>query len=747
MTTSPTDFSPPIDQPPASTPHTARVALVGNPNTGKSTLFNRLTGIRQRTGNYPGITVEKHHGTLKLHGTEATLIDLPGCYSLSANSADERVVIDVLTGHLDAPDRPDLVLVVCDATNLLRNLYLASQIADIGLPLVIVINMIDEAHNQGIGINVERLSERLGVPAVTCAASRGDGVDRVRQTIEQALQSPSRMKQVDWPDAVHQAVGLLRQHVQNSTGQPASNAELHRLLFDDDSAIADRLGWVDSQREQQREDARSILSKAGHAPRSIEPVLRYGQLSQLTEGVIERPTQTRRSFTESVDRILTHRFWGLFIFAGLMWLVFESIYTWSQPLTGWSEAFFDVTKAVVGGYLASWPMVQSLVVDGVINGVGSVLVFLPQILILFFFVALLEDTGYMARAAYLMDRLFRWSGLNGKSFVPMLSSFACAVPGVMAARTIEDSKARLTTILIAPLMSCSARLPVYVLLISAFIEPSYGPTVAAATLFAMHLVGLAVAAPIAFAINRLLLKGQLRPFILELPRYHTPRISDVLLRMWDRGKEFIKTAGTIIVAMSIIIWALAYFPRPQSVREQVTSQFITQTAAQRDIPLAQARQEIEQDEGLAGRLNRRVDAAYMEQSVMGRMGKAVQPVFAPAGFDWKITVGIISAFPAREVIISSLGIIYSLGEVDEESEELHEVMANQTWPDGRKIFTVPVALAIMVFFALCSQCGATLATITREANWRWAVFSFTYMTVLAWIAAVAVYQAGSAILG
>jgi ferrous iron transport protein B len=389
-------------------------------------------------------------------------------------------------------------------------------------------------------------------------------------------------------------------------------------------------------------------------------------------------------------------------------------------------------------------MLQSLVVDGLIAGVGGVVVFLPQILILFFFISLLEDTGYMARAAYLMDRLFAWCGLSGKSFVPLLSGFACAIPGIMGARTIDNAKARLTTILITPLMSCSARLPIYVLLIGAFIEPRYGVTVAAGVLFAMHVLGLAVAMPIAWLLNRVFFKTRRTPFVMEMPDYRVPRLRDVVWRMVDRGKDFITHAGTVIVAMSIVIWALSYFPRTGSVAERTTATYVSAVAAERGVSDAQAAELVRSDEALAGRLDERISGTYLEQSYLGRIGKTVQPIFAPAGFDWKITVGVLGSFPAREVIISTLGITYNLGsDVDEGSVGLIETMQRSTWPDGSPVFTVPVALAVMVFFVLCLQCMATIAVMGREVGWKWAGFAFAYMTVLAWVGAVATYQAGT----
>jgi ferrous iron transport protein B len=408
--------------------------------------------------------------------------------------------------------------------------------------------------------------------------------------------------------------------------------------------------------------------------------------------------------------------------------------------TTWMQEF-------VGPFLAGTPALQSLVVDGIIAGVGGVIIFLPQILLLFLFIAILEDSGYLARAAFLMDKLFGWCGLNGKSFVPLLSGYACAIPGVMAARTLEDPKARLTTILMTPFMSCSARLPVYVLMIGAFVEPAYGPAVAGCTLFLMHFVGAAVAMPLAWFMNRCILKIKAQPFILEMPDYRIPTMRNILIRMWGRGREFIVRAGTVILAFSVIIWALLYFPRPPSVAEEARAAFLAAHASDSSPDLLETELANPESE-LAAKLDHRTQGAYIEQSYLGRFGKAVQPIFDPAGFDWKITVGVLSSFPAREVIIATMGIIYNLGsDVDEGSDDLRSILTSEKWQSGPRagqpVYTLPVVIALMVFFALCMQCGATVAVIAKELNWRWAIGSFVVMTGLAWLAAVVIYQVGS----
>ncbi|MBI1373186.1 MAG: ferrous iron transport protein B [Phycisphaera sp.] len=731
-----------------------QVALVGNPNTGKSALFNRLTGARQRVGNFPGLTIEKRLGTMRLERegerVDVDVIDLPGLYSLAAVSPDERVVLDALTGHVEGTARPDLIVCVVDVCNLRRNLFLATQIAEVGLPMVLVLNMWDAAEAAHLTVDVEALSARLGIPVIRTVASKGRGVDELKAAIDAALSGATdpRMRQIDWPIPVRDASAALGEPLKQLANRSVMDVERRRLLFDVESSLADELAIDTDQWTEPIEAARQIIRHGGYDPAHVETTVRYQWIDGVLANLIETPETSQRPFSESIDDLLTHRVFGVLIFGAIMYVVFQSIYTLAGPFMDAIDAGFGWLGDTVGAWLAGTPMLQSMVVDGMIAGVGGVLVFLPQIIILFLFISLLEDAGYMPRAAFLMDRLFGWCGLSGKSFVPMLSSFACAVPGIMAARTVQEPKARLTTILVCPLMSCSARLPVYVLLIGAFIEPLYGKAWAGFALFAMHFVGLAIAIPVAFVFNRLVLKGRRTPFVLEMPPYRVPQWRDVVWRVYTRAREFVVRAGTVIFAMSIVIWAMCYFPRPDAVREQVITQHVEQVAAAQSISVDEARAALEADDDAMASVNADIEGAYLEQSVMGRLGRTVQPVFAPAGYDWKITVGVLASFPAREVIISTLGILYHLGEdTNEESTSLVSAMRSAKHDDGRAVFNPIVAVGIMVFFALCSQCAATLVTIAKESNWRWAVFSFVYMTALAWVGAVFVYQVGTAIFG
>ncbi len=702
------------------------VALVGNPNTGKSTLFNALTGLRQRVGNYPGVTVARKSGTCDLgDGQKVELVDLPGLYSLAAASPDEQVVIDALSGNIAGDRRPDAVVLVVDSTNLLRNLFLASQVAELGRPVVIVLNQADVAKKQGLRIDTELLSRRLGgVPVVLSSAWKGEGILDVRRAIALAIAQQTQLKRVAWPTNIAAALADVAAAAAADTGKQISEADAQRLLFDTNPSTADRLGWTIAQREKTLRSARDRVRNSGYNPMAAEPLVHYAHLRIILEGVvIEGLGKAGRS--AAVDRLLLHRFLGPVLFLGIMLGFFGSVFWLAKFPMEWIQSGVDWTKTIVAPLLDAYPMLQSLLADGIIGGVGAFLVFLPQILILFLFIGILEDSGYMARAAFIMDRLFSWCGLNGKSFVPLLSGFACAIPSLLSTRTIEDPKARLATAFVVPFMSCSARFPVYALMCAAFIGPLYGAGWQSVVMIGMHCVGLLFAVPTAFVLTRLVLKAKPQPFVLELPRYQMPKPRDVIWRMWQNAAEFVSKAGTVIFAITIIVWALSYFPRDASVAERIKA---ANPSASEEVVKA------------------KLQAAYVEQSYMGRFGKAVQPIFDPLGFDWKITVGVLASFPAREVIVSTLGVTYSVGEgAEADSRQLRKAMQDAKWSEGPRagtpIFSLAAVLALMVFFALCSQCGPTIATLAQETGgWKWAAGSFIYMTALAWVAGTAVYQ-------
>ena len=703
------------------------VALVGNPNAGKSSLFNSLTGSHQKIGNYPGVTVEKVSGFLDLDGVRVECVDIPGLYSMRAVSADESVATAVIEAG-EFGQRPDLLVYVMDAANLERNLFFFSQLCEAGLPMIVAVTMTDMLEKEGKKLDVARLAGHLGTVVVPVVAFKGVGVGQLRSAIASALRSPVVPSvDVGFPEIVTNAVGAVREAALVEGAELDPVLVRCALLDDPPPSVGPVPPSVLVVLEEQR---RHILGKSAQG-KTIDAQARYAWAAGVSKDSVEVVKAVGKSPSDKIDRLLTHRVFGLVFFLAVMYLVFQSIYTFAGPLMDLIDGGFGAMKDWAGAMLSGTPVLQSLVVDGIITGIGAVVIFLPQICILFFFIALLEGTGYLARAAFLMDKLLGWCGLNGRAFIPLLSSFACAVPGIMAARVMPDAKSRLATILVAPLMSCSARLPVYVLLIGAFIEPQYGAAWAGVALFAMHFVGLAVAIPVVFVLNRGVLKGRALPFTLELPRYQMPRWRDVGLSVYSRGRMFLQTAGTIIFAMSIVIWALLFFPRSDEARARYVSTY-------ESLPHEQ-KQMFTQDNYVAQQ--------QLRDSYLGRFGQAVEPAFVPAGFDWRLTTGILAAFPAREVVIPALGIIFSLGgDVDEESGDLRDALHRAKWPDGRPLMNPWNAVSMMVFFALCCQCMATLATIKRETNgWKWPIVAFTYMTALAYVFAVAINWLGGVV--
>ncbi len=733
---------------------TKTVVLAGNPNSGKSTVFNALTGFRQRVANYPGVTVERRAGLLREsdNGPLIEIVDLPGTYSLAANALDESVTLDALIGHQDRP--PDLIVNVVDAANLGRNLFLTTQLLELGRSVIVALNMVDLAEASGLKLDTEVLAHDLGVPVIPITANKGVGLDDLRAAIVSAAASPTQHHCPSFPECVCAELDGL------CTSLSAGNAEshgharaeaMHTLLNPGgfhESRMVSRcgLGLAEELAERRRR-----IASAGESLVEVEARVRYAWIDRVVHQVVRRVRPRRRSHTEVADKVLTHRVFGLMVFAVLMAACFQSIYAWAQPVMDLVDGLFVGLADWLTATLPAGP-IQSLLADGVVAGVGAVLVFLPQILILFLFIAILEDCGYMARAAFLLDRLMRLLGLNGKSFIPLLSSFACAVPGIMATRTIEDRRDRFVTMLIAPLMSCSARLPVYVLFIGAFVpsRPILGGAMnlQAATLLAMYLIGAVVAIPIALLLKATVLKGPTQSFLLELPTYKWPAIRTVFFRVFEQGKAFCVSAGTLIFAMTIIIWAMGYYPRSTAIaadfqarrlaafqRHDVTPPGEVDRSTSSDTLPEPLREELDE-------LDRAEAGANLSQSILGRMGQWIEPIVKPLGWDWRIGTAVIASFPAREVIIATMGTIYNLGgDQDEESVSLRAQLHSATWPDGRLVFNLPVALSIMVFFALCCQCGATLATIKREMqSWRWPVVTFVYMTGLAYLAALVTYQ-------
>ena len=716
------------------------VAVIGNPNTGKSTLFTALTGIHSHIGNYPGVTVEKKIGHFRHHSRDVKLVDLPGTYSLSPRSLDEMVSVEVLLSRQADVGKIDAVVCIADASNLERNLYVVSQVLDLGLPTVLVLNMWDVAERRGIRIDVEELSRRLNIPVIACEAHRRRQIDAVKNAIVSVTQQPAAAPPRVFPSDFYDEGLQLQTKLAEWGEADVPFYVTERLLLD----VGGHVEAAFSKRYPDKlpaalNEARERLKAKGLRVPAAEAKSRYAWARKTLDGVMTVPAERPGTDSDKLDQWLTHKVFGLAAFVLIMFVVFQSISTFAAPLMELCGVAQQWIGGQVGSRLPPGPF-RSLIVDGVIAGVGGILVFLPQICFLFLFIALLEDCGYMARAAFLMDKLMVKVGLSGKSFVPLMSSFACAIPGIMATRTIENRRDRMVTILVAPLMSCSARAPVYTLMIAAFFPPLAWAggwiKLHGVMMFVMTFFGAGVAIPVAWLLKKTLFRGETPPFVMELPSYKWPSPRIVAHRVYDRAKAFVLRAGTLILATTILVWAASYFPGDHSAEQQASAR------------IEQVEGKLAEDASLRPELDELVERRnalseqLLEASYLGRFGKTIEPAVRPLGWDWRIGVGVLASFPAREVIVATLGTIYSLGgDVDETDSGLQQALRDSKWADGRPVYSIPVALSIMVFFALCAQCASTLLVIRRETNsWGWSLFTFTYMTTLAYVAAWAVYR-------
>jgi len=705
------------------------IALVGNPNAGKSTVFNRLTGMRQHTGNYPGVTVEKKSGRASLPEADFDLIDLPGTYAMSPYSADERIAVDVLLGRMPGTPPPDGILAVVDATQLYQGLYFLQQLIELQRPLLVALTMTDIARRNGTHIDVDALSRKLGgVPIVPVVATTGRGFAELKRRLTALPETEPPAKADFWP-ALRGTAERLREGL---PGLPPGTGiiDIERALIDDDPAtVAWRQRNLDVRAREALAEARRALF-GEEPPRAVEARERYRWIREALTEVQQQGSAIERQGARVAAWFA--RPWpatGLFLLS--MAVVFQAVFAWATPMMD----LIDAAVSGIGNFLAArMPegMLTSFLVDGVIAGVGSVVIFLPQILFLFLFLILMEDTGYLARAAFLVDRAMRSVGLSGHSVIPLLSGFACAVPAIMATRVIPNRRDRIATILAAPFMTCSARLPVYALLIAAFVpDRGVGPlNLQGLVLFGLYLLSILGGVGTALLLKRSALRGERPTFMLTLPEFRYPNVRTVAIKLFDRARIFLKRAGTVIFAVAVIIWALAYFPRSEAVGQSA------------DLAAAEAAvlYEGEMLREQLRRIENEAAAAQLAQSWLGRAGEAIAPVFHPLGWDWRVSAAVLAGFPAREVVVAVLGTIYAVGaEADE--ERLSERLSAATWPDGSPVFTLPMVLGLLVFYAWCLQCAATLAVIRRETNsWRWPVFAWSYMTALGYLGALVVYQ-------
>lgn len=825
---------------------TLTIALAGNPNSGKTTIFNALTGLRQKVANYPGVTVEKKTGKCKLpDGRRADVIDLPGTYSLISRSPDETVAMEVLRGiRADTPP-PDIVVVVVDASNLQRNLYLVSQLIELGRPMVVALNMMDVAERRGVAVSPAALERELGVPVIPIVGHKREGIAQLKAAIVGARVAPMP----DWPlpEAMKEELllmggGLAILDTHSSTFKQDLSAGAHDWAntspprawicqgndrirrLDRYQALAERLLIGDRAADVRdiatQEPVASLLSEAigrmsdlGLDPMQADIEAHYHWIEKVAQGsmavgdqipkaerfadtVLDYESAKARTLTERVDAVLIHKVWGFFYFGLIMATIFVSIFWLAKPLMDGIQGGIDWLGALVARGLPEAGPLRPLVTDGIFKGVGAVVVFVPQIALLFFFLAILEDSGYLARAAFLMDRVLAKVGLHGKSFIPLLSSFACAIPGIMATRTIENRKERLATILIAPFMSCSARLPVYTLLIGTFFA-AWGAWAQAGIMLGLYAIGIIAAAGTAWIFKRTLMKGPTSAFILEMPTYKLPQWSQIARQVWFNTRAFLTKAGTTIFCLSVVLWAMTYYPRLPSERvaevetaiplRPITANILFMDAgvyvymphdgysrimlalpgvpgaasklpipevnwweinnhtyrAEQDMSAltpAQRKEWAEQQQGLERA--KAVAAAQRDYSIAGWLGHAMEPIIRPLGFDSKMGIGLLGAFAAREVFVSTMAITYGAGDKDK-TEDLSTAMRNDTYPDGRPVWTPLVAVSLLVWFVLAMQCMSTLAIVRRETGgWGWPVFMLVYMNGLAYVVSLAVFQVG-----
>ena len=720
-----------------------RVLVAGNANSGKTTIFNALTGSRAKVGNYPGVTVARSSREITLPGgAHVELVDLPGTYSLSTHSPDEQVAVDEVLGRRG--DVPDGVVIVVDAGSLERGLYLVLQIVETGVPVVVALNMVDEAAAAGVTVDARKLSDWLGATVVPTVGSTGQGLDELRRAIETTVELAPR-SDIAWTgfslsveNAVAEVEGTLRGGTFDRTPAARRSWAVWSLLSH--TTDEDDVEGLPASARKTVDDLR--LRAAGEQVSLDEEVIaaRYQWIEDVVADVrrVAPADAGNRFWTDRIDGILTHRFYGMGVFAIVMALLFEALFTWSEPFIGAIETATAALQDGVTSVLPEGPL-QDLMVNGVIAGVGNVVVFVPQIAMLFLFIAVLEDVGYLARVAFVIDRLMGRVGLHGKAFVPMLSGFACAIPAVMATRTIESRRDRLITMLTLPMISCSARLPVFALVTAVVFAGEARVlglfSAGAVVLFSMYALSVSATLGAAAVLRRTVLKGPRLPLVLELPPYRVPLWRNVVLVTWRGLRKFLVDAGTIILTMTIILWALLSYPRSAEIAERYAD-LRTDVEATVVDPDARAEQ--------LALLDGREAGESLEYSIAGRVGRVFEPTMEPLGFDWRIGVGILGAFAAREVFVSTLGIVFGIADADEESQSLRMSLQEATHADGSPLMTPLAGISLMVFFVLACQCMSTIGVVRRESgSWGWPVFMFGYMSVLAYGASLLVYQVGS----
>ncbi len=679
------------------------IALAGNPNSGKTTVFNALTGARQQVGNYPGVTVERVEGSRSYKGRDIHIVDLPGTYSLTAYSVEEVVARNfIIDSH------PDVVVNVIDSSNIERNLYLATQLMEMSVPLVLAFNMSDIARHRGLIFDIEKLSDFFGAAIVMMVGNKSEGITELLDAIIETAENPEKdnIRRVNYGQEIEEEIEKLQKHLDDEHALVAKYGRrwLAVKLLESDREVL-KQHHSETVLEAAKVSAEHLTTIFGDSPEIVMADRRYGFISGACQEAVQSTTELRHDLSDTVDAVMTHRVLGLPIFIGLMYVTFQLTFLIGRYPMEWLESFFGWASVAI---TANWPgapdgMLLSLIVDGIIGGVGGVIVFLPNIMLLFLAIAILEDTGYMARAAFIMDHIMHKIGLHGKSFIPMLIGFGCSVPAIMATRILENRRNRITTILVIPLMSCGARFPIYMLIIPAFFAEKYQGLM----LCLIYFIGIALAIICAKLLRKTLFAGETTPFVMELPPYRVPTLRGVLIHMWQRGWMYLKKAGTILLGISIIIWAATAYPKIDG--SELTG--LTQEQAQ---------------------------TATLQHSIVGRVGTTIAPALKPLGFDWRISTSLIGAFAAKEVFVSQLGIMYSVGERSGSTDALRSKL--------KADYTPLQGFCIMLFCLISMPCVATVVMTKQETgSWRWALFQIAGLTLLAYIITCVVYQVGTLI--
>lgn len=713
------------------------IALVGNPNCGKTTLFNYATGKHERVGNYGGVTVDLKTAKLKKNDHTLFVTDLPGTYSISEYSPEELFVRHHLTDEM-----PDVVINVIDASNLERNLYLTTQLIDMDIKVVIALNMFDELETKGDHFDFEMLGKMIGIPIVPCVASKGRGIDELMQKVIDVYyenEKSVRHIHINYGADINQSIETLTKLIETDKTLTDHYHSLYlaiKLLENDSytfNSLSETPGTSAIAETAIREQKR--LEKIfNNKTETILTDAKYAFIKGALKETYQLAPELKRTAGHDADSVLTHKWLGFPVFLFFMWAMFQVTFTLGSYPMDWIDMGLGWLSDMIGKAIPEGAL-HDLIIDGIIGGVGGVIVFLPNILILFFCISLMEDTGYMARAAFIMDRLMHKIGLHGKSFIPLLMGFGCNVPAIMATRTLENRKDRLLTMLIIPFMSCSARLPVYVLLISAFFPVKQG-----LVLLAIYLIGVALAIVMALLFKKIFFKKAEVPFVMELPPYRMPTLRNTSIHMWNKSVQYLTKMGTVILFASILIWALGYFPR-NTANSANYNAGIENT--KNDVTLADSIKEIQ-----ITRFTIAHESERMEKSYIGQIGHFITPVIEPLGFDWKIGVSIVTGLAAKEILIGSMGVLYQSDlEADETSVGLQNKLQQQVFTAGprigEKVFSPLVAFTLMLFVLIYFPCIAVIAAVKREANWGWALFTMVYTTVLAWLVAFATYQLGS----